>query len=87
MPDIGIRELKTRASEIVRQVKEEGRRYVVTRRGRPVAVIAPLEDLGAETELSAGIPAWDELVEIGEKIGQEWTSPQTSAEILTDMRD
>ena len=36
MPDIGVRELKTHASEIVRNVREQRARYVVTYRGQPV---------------------------------------------------
>jgi antitoxin (DNA-binding transcriptional repressor) of toxin-antitoxin stability system len=34
MPDIGVRELKTRASEIIRDLREQRTRYVVTYRGR-----------------------------------------------------
>ena len=33
MPDVGIRELKTHASEIVRNVRENRARYVITYRG------------------------------------------------------
>lgn len=40
MPEIGVRELKTRASEIIRTVRDHRARYVVTRRGRPVGVLA-----------------------------------------------
>ncbi|HLQ35585.1 MAG TPA: type II toxin-antitoxin system Phd/YefM family antitoxin [Chloroflexota bacterium] len=43
MPAIGIKELKARAGEVVRNV-ESGGRYVVTKRGRPVAAIVPLAD-------------------------------------------
>jgi prevent-host-death family protein len=86
MADIGIRELKTHASEIVRKVKEEGRRYVVTRHGRPVAVIVPIEEAQAEAELQARNAAWDELVRIGDQVGKGWKSAQTSVEILSDMR-
>ena len=41
MPDIGIRELKTRVAEIVREVREQRARYVVTHQGRPVALLLP----------------------------------------------
>jgi prevent-host-death family protein len=42
MEEIGIRELKARASEVVRAVKERRARYVITQRGRPAAVLVPL---------------------------------------------
>ena len=84
MSDIGVRELKTHASEIVRQVKENGVHYIVTHRGRPVAAIVPIEEVQPAT--AAETSAWDELVSLGKQISQNWQSPQTSAEILSDMR-
>ena len=43
MEEIGIRELKARASDVVRAVKEQRARYVVTQRGKPVAAIIPMD--------------------------------------------
>jgi len=84
MTDIGVRELKIHASEIVRKVKEKGARYIVTHRGRPVAAIIPLEEAQAESEIEGS--AWDELVSLGEKISQGWQTEQSSTEILSGMR-
>ena len=44
MPEIGIRELKASASEIVRAVREERAEYVITHRCKPVAMIVPFEE-------------------------------------------
>lgn len=44
MPEVGIRALKNETSEIIRAVREEGIEYVVTYRGKPVAVIRPLDE-------------------------------------------
>ncbi len=84
MADIGVRELKIHASEIVKKVKEKRVRYIVTLRGRPVAAIIPIEEVqtGSESQDSA----WDELVSLGLQIGQNWQSDQSSTEILSDMR-
>ncbi len=42
MKRVGIRELRQRASEIVRRVEEEGETYEITDRGRPAGLlIAP----------------------------------------------
>jgi prevent-host-death family protein len=89
MPDIGVRELKARASEIVRNVRERRARYTITYRGKPVGVLIPLEQpapapLTGE-DGSAGV-AWDELVRLGEEIGQGWQSPLTGTELLSEMR-
>ncbi len=85
MPDIGVRELKTHASEIIRQVRERRERYVITHWGRPVGVLMPLD----EVNLPRGEPtetAWETLTRLGEEIGRGWCAPQTSTELLSDMR-
>jgi prevent-host-death family protein len=53
MTSVGIRELRQRASELLRRV-EEGERIEITDRGRPVAVLAPLPDDPLERLKAAG---------------------------------
>ncbi|MHB8290162.1 MAG: type II toxin-antitoxin system Phd/YefM family antitoxin [Acidimicrobiales bacterium] len=43
MPSVGIRELRQRASELLRQV-ERGESIEITDRGRPVALLSPLPE-------------------------------------------
>ncbi len=87
MPEIGIRELKARASEIVRAVRDRRARYTVTYRGRPVGVLVPLGEVSpAEAADEPETAAWEELTQLGEEIGQGWTAPQTGAELLSEMR-
>jgi len=84
MAEIGVRDLKIRASEIVRSVRECRARYVITHRGRPVGVLLPLDQVSpVET---SGESAWDELLRLGEAIGRDWQTTQTSAELLSEMR-
>lgn len=89
MPDIGVRELKTHASEIVRNVRERNARYVITYRGRPVGLLMPL-DRARPTELTpvgeSAALAWEELIRLGEEIGRGWRSSLTSTELLSEMR-
>jgi prevent-host-death family protein len=64
---VGIRELRQRASELVRRV-ENGESIEITDRGRPVAVLAPLPEdpvgrLRATGDLQAGDGEFDELPE------------------------
>jgi prevent-host-death family protein len=81
--EIGIRELKSRASEVVRSVKEERARYIITQRGKPAALIIPLD--AAPPEKSAD-EVWERLVKIGEEIGKGWQSEKSAVEILSEMR-
>ena len=81
--EIGIRELKKRISEIVRAVKEERARYVITQHGVPAALIIPLD---AEPPLNKGDEVWERLVQLGEEIGKGWQSEKSAVEILSEMR-
>jgi prevent-host-death family protein len=85
MPEIGVRELKTSASAIVRAVREQHARYVVTYRGRPVGILMPIDEAPPDKSRTAD-EVWQELTELGKKIGEGWKSSQTSAEIISEMR-
>jgi prevent-host-death family protein len=52
MVSVGVRELRQRASELLRRV-EAGETIEVTDRGRPVAVLAPLPDHSPIERLTA----------------------------------
>ena len=81
--EIGIRELKSRASEVVRAVKEQRARYVVTQRGKPAALIIPLDALPAK---KSDDEVWERLMQIGEEISKGWQSEKSAVEILSEMR-
>jgi prevent-host-death family protein len=84
MSEIGVRELKIHASEVVREVKEKRTHYIVTHRGHPVAAIVPVED--AQTDSSTETSAWDELERLGQQISLGWQQSKNSTEILSQMR-
>ncbi len=82
--EIGIRELKSRASEVVRAVKEQRARYVVTQRGVPVAAIIPMDAILPEKKSDDEI--WDRLMKLGEELSKGWESEKSAVEILSEMR-
>ena len=89
MPDVGIRGLKERASEIVRQMREERARYVITHRGRPVGLLIPLDEADSTTQAirnETNADAWEELIRLGKEIGRGGQSSKTSTELLSEMR-
>jgi prevent-host-death family protein len=81
--EIGIRELKSRASEVVRAVKEQRARYIVTQRGVPVAAIIPTDAMLPEKKEEDG---WEKLMAIRARLGKDKTKKKNSLEILTEMR-
>ena len=81
--EIGIRELKTHASEVVRAVKETRARYVITQRGKPAALIIPLD---AETPNETGDDVWDRLMALRDELGKGQQNEKSSVDILSEMR-
>lgn len=81
--EIGIRELKSRASEVVRAVREERARYVVTQRGKPVAAIVPMDAILPEKKDDDG---WEKLMAIRARLGKDKKNKKSSLEILSEMR-
>lgn len=80
MASVGVRELRQRASELLRRV-EAGETIEVTDRGRPVAILAPLPAGDALTRLRASgevIPARGDIEDLPDPMplqdGQELPS-------------
>ena len=57
MPEIGIRQLKNQASEIIRAVREERVEYTITLRGQPVAVLRPIEPVAEDADTILALAA------------------------------
>lgn len=87
MREVGIRELKSRASRILDEVQEHRAHYAITRRGRPVAMLLPFEHaLPPATRELGPFDAWRELERLGEELGRSWTSPLSCGDILSGLR-
>ncbi len=83
MEKVGIRELKARASELVRAVKERRAQYIITQRGEPVAILLPVD---AATPPPDPDEVWARLEALGQEIAANWQSEKSAVEILSEMR-
>src|SRR5215216_2523262 len=68
MLSVGVRELKTNASDILRRVRDRGEVFEVTLRGRVVARIVPAA-ARAGPEADA---VWSDLDRLASEIGRPW---------------
>lgn len=93
MPNVGVKDLKNQATEILRAVREEQAEYVVTYHGRPVAMLLPIDAAWLETEqqrtaraarLSSQILA--ELEALRVAVDANWRSDKTAVELITEGR-
>lgn len=85
MKDIGIRELKTHASDLVRQVAEDHATYTITRHGRAVGVLAP-PDFLRPAERDAGDKAWERLTTLADQLGKKSGRRKSAVQELERMR-
>lgn len=87
MTSVGVRELRQRASELLRRV-EQGETIQVTDRGRPVAVLAPIPGGGALEKLRAAgetVPPSAGLGDLPEPLALE-AGQERPSEVLRRLR-
>ncbi|MGH9161137.1 MAG: type II toxin-antitoxin system Phd/YefM family antitoxin [Vicinamibacteraceae bacterium] len=86
---VGVRELKTHAAHIVRQVREAQASYVVTHRGRAVGVILPIrsaEDAARAAGDSDATAAWNAFLRAGRSLERRFRPGLSGVELLSSMR-
>jgi len=75
--------LKTRASEVVRAVKENRSRYVITLRGKPAALLIPID---ADYDQEKVSEVWNRLQNLRDEVGKGRQSQKNSLDIIEEMR-
>src|SRR5712692_2910432 len=85
----GVRELKTHAARIVRQVRDSRASYILTHRGRAVGVILPLDptDSTSQTSDDADMDAaWNAFVRAGRRLERRFRPSASGVTLLSTMR-
>jgi prevent-host-death family protein len=85
MREIGIRELKRRASDVVREVASGAELYTVTKRGRPVGVLVHPDYLTTHAGTRDG-EAWEHLLGVADKLASERGARAPAVRELAAMR-
>ena len=86
---VGVRELKTHAARIVRQVRDSRASYILTHRGRAVGVILPLDpaDTAAQpSEAADAATAWNTFMRAGRRLERRFRRGVSGVQILSRMR-
>jgi prevent-host-death family protein len=83
METIGVRELKARATEIVRRVREEGAAFEVTYRRRAVARLVPISQPTTERSVEAFLERLDRTAA---EIGRHWPEGVSAVEAVREVR-
>jgi prevent-host-death family protein len=88
---VGVRELKTHAANIVREVRESRASYVITHRGQPVGMILPLDPAGHVPESAKDMDleasdAWAAYERAGRRIAGKFSADASGVQLLSDSR-
>ncbi len=81
---IGIRELKERATAVVREVHEKGVAVDITYRGQVVAQLVPVRPPKQSAREVAAI--WADLDQLAAEIGAAWPSGLSAADAVHEER-
>ena len=81
MEQIGVRELKAKASQILCDVKERSASYEITQRGRVIARLVPASEAMTPEEWLAEVDA------LAEEIAKYDTDPRSSVDLVNDGRE
>jgi prevent-host-death family protein len=85
---IGVRELKNKATQVVRAVREHAAEYIVTVDGEPVAVLRPFtEDDDRQRRQETMRQEMQALRDLSRVVSESWISPKSALEILDEVRD
>ena len=84
MISIGVRELKLRASEILRRVKERQEHIEVTVRGEVVAMLLPVTR--ARPRRRTARDPWTDVDRLAREISARWPRDLTAADAVSRQR-
>ena len=84
MRSVGVRELKARTSEVLRQLQEEGETVQVTRRGRAVALLVPI--YGGTSTAVDDSAVWADMDRLAEELSAHWPAGVTAEDAVKEQR-
>ena len=83
MQIIGVRELKERASEILRRVREDGDVFEVSYHGRVIARLVPVTQPNFENDLTGFAKNWEQLTRA---ISAQWPEGVSAVDAVREGR-
>jgi antitoxin (DNA-binding transcriptional repressor) of toxin-antitoxin stability system len=84
---VGVRELKTHASRILREVRDSRASFVLTHRGKAIGVILPLRESGRVPGLEDDdAAAWANFWAAGRRLERGFRPGMSGLRVLSDMR-
>ena len=84
MRSIGIRELKARTSQVIREVRLHGGEVDITHHGRVVARLVPVATPRPASRRSAAV--WSTIDRVAREIGRRWPKGVSAVQAVREGR-
>lgn len=84
--EIGVRQLKNEAPRILSEVRENEAEYLVTRHGKPVAVISPVSDSDLSPDHEDNVTAFLTILRKTAKLVSESSATISAPAIVSRQR-
>lgn len=81
---VGIRELKTNASELVRRVREQGEIIDITYYGEVVARLVPVKEIKTRDEELSEL--WAEMDCLAQEVSMQWSGSPSAVDAVREGR-
>ena len=86
MPTIGVQQLRTNTAEVLRCVRQEHTEYVVTRKGKPVARLLPVETMEVQRKAAEERSAVEDYRRAMDEIRRRWPEGLSTQALMAEMR-
>ena len=83
METVGIRELKRKASELIRKVREDGAEVQITYHGKVVALLVPVAEADQTVQEAK---AWTDIDHLAAEIGARWPKGLSASQAIAEDR-
>lgn len=84
MPEVGVRELKTNASELLRRVREGGEIIDITYYGEVVARLIPVKQTKTEAEELDRL--WADMDQLAKEVSAKWSDSPSAVDAVREGR-
>jgi prevent-host-death family protein len=83
MRSVGVRELKQRASQVLRELRAKGEEIEVTHHGRVIARLVPVQRARPRRREAA---AWSTLEQVAREIAARWPKGRSATAAVRESR-
>jgi prevent-host-death family protein len=84
--EVGVKELKNKTTQIIRNIREKGTEYVITVDKVPVAVIMSLKNHSLVGKQSKRAEVLKSIESLSKDIAKDWDNKMNAAEAVSELR-